>query len=147
MSVRNRSDYRRDSIWVPNTFSKGSIASRSNLGAVLLNDGIALASDPAQFLAIENFDGAAIIFDDLISLEQAGSVTDARAVAAEHVSTGRKATNELYFGVRRRTLSASRGCATALVCRPQNGLPLFFVWNTRKPVMSLNQATPADGRA
>src|SRR5690242_20357754 len=39
---------------------------RSSLGTVLLNDAIALASGPVQLLAIENSDGAVLVFNDVI---------------------------------------------------------------------------------
>ena len=57
---------------------------RSNLGAVLLNGAIALASGPVQLLAIENSDGAVLVFNDVISSEQLGSEADAGAVGTGH---------------------------------------------------------------
>ncbi len=61
-----------------------SCIGRSNFGAVLLDNGVALARNPAKLVAIENSDGAAIVLDDLVLLEKASGKADAGAVCAKH---------------------------------------------------------------
>ena len=52
--------------------------------AILANYGVAFAGSFFEFLAIQDFYGAAVVLDNLALLQDTGSEADARPVRAEH---------------------------------------------------------------